>query len=431
MPDAGLMESRHAVLHIAQAALAAVQGRSRVAQFLRAAPVPETVWLIAIGKAAAAMASGACDVLGERIVRGLIVTKTGHGDAALEQRPEFQCLEAGHPQPDARSLAAGAALLTFIADAPETAHLLFLVSGGASSLVEVLPAGVTLTDLQDANAWLLGSGLDIATMNAVRKALSVIKGGRLLAHLKGRRAQALLISDVQGDDLAVIGSGLLVADDGVPSLDALGLPPWLLCVCRQASTPRADIPSHVELHIIASLTDAKQAAAREATTQGYSVLVHDEFIDDAAESAGRHLAQTLIHAAPGVHIWGGETTVRLPPQPGRGGRNQSLALAAAMELQGRDDVVLLALGSDGTDGPTEDAGALVDGGTIARGELSGLDARRCLANADAGSFLEESGDLVHTGPTGTNVMDLMIGLKEDLNKPSTAKDAKDAKKICF
>lgn len=405
------MEPRDAVLHIAQAALAAVQGRTRVAHVLRAAPLPAAAWLIAIGKAAASMALGACDVLGDGIVRGLVVTKAGHGEALLEQHRGFHCLEAGHPQPDQRSLAAGAALLTFIADAPATAQLLFLISGGASSLVEVLPAGVTLTDLQRANAWLLGSSLDIASINAVRKTLSAIKGGRLRAHLQGRHAQVLLISDVRGDDPAVIGSGLLAADAGVPRVNELGLPCWLAQLCRLAPTYSGVALATIELQVIARLADAKRAAAQAATTLGYSAYVHDEFIDGAADTAGQRLAQALLHAAPGVHIWGGETTVLLPAQPGRGGRNQSLALASALELQAHNDVVLLALGTDGTDGPTQDAGALVDGGTIAHGELAGLDARLCLANADAGSFLEESGDLVHTGPTGTNVMDLLIGLK--------------------
>ncbi len=411
MSDAGLRAPRRALLHITQAALAAVHGRTRVAEFLRAAPLPESVRLIAIGKAAAAMASGACDVLGERIVRGLMVTKTGHGDVALERCPGFQCLESGHPQPDARSLAAGAALLAFIADASAATPLLFLISGGASSLVEVLPAGLTLNDLQRANAWLLGSGLDIAAMNSVRKTLSAIKGGQLLEQLHGRQARVLLISDVRGDDPAVIGSGLLVADTEAPRPQALALPPWLARLCRHMSANSGAGPADVEMHVIATLADAKRAAAREASTLGYSVCVHDDFIDGAANSAGQCLAQALMHAAPGVHVWGGETTVCLPEQPGRGGRNQSLALAAALELQGRDDAMLLALGSDGSDGPTEDAGALVDGGTIARGALAGLDARHCLANADAGSFLEESGDLVHTGPTGTNVMDIVIGLR--------------------
>ncbi len=399
------------MLDIAQAALTSVHGRRRVADALREYPPQGRVQVIAIGKAAAAMMAGALDALGKRLARGMIVTKDGHGDRVLAQRSNIIHREAGHPLPDARSLDAGAALLEFIDSTPRDAQMLFLISGGASSLVEVLPQGVTLDDLQQANAWLLGSGLDIAAMNTVRKALSAIKGGKLAAHLHGRAALALLISDVRGDDPAVIGSGLLAVDAGVPSLDGLALPTWLARLCRLTAAPSSVVPVNIGMHVIARLADAKRAAAREATTLGYSACVHDEFIDGAASTAGQRLAQSLIHAAPGVHIWGGETTVLLPPQPGRGGRNQSLALAGALELQGCDDVALLALGSDGSDGPTEDAGALVDGGTIARGELAGLDARHCLANADAGSFLEESGDLIHTGPTGTNVMDLVLALK--------------------
>ena len=191
----------------------------------------------------------------------------------------------------------------------------------------------------------------------------------------------------------------------------MALPRWLAQQCRLAPAYSGVALANIKMHVIARLADAKRAAAREATTLGYSVHIHDEFIDGAASTAGQRLAQSLSHAAPGVHIWGGETTVLLPAQPGRGGRNQSLALAGALELQRRDDAMLLALGSDGSDGPTEDAGGLVDGGTIARGERAGLDAAHCLESADAGTFLEASGDLVHTGPTGTNVMDLVLGLK--------------------
>ena len=134
-------------------------------------------------------------------------------------------------------------------------------------------------------------------------------------------------------------------------------------------------------------------------------------------ATGRALAQQLCAGPAGVQVWGGETTLQLPPDPGRGGRNQSLALSAALALQGRDDVWLLAAGTDGSDGPTEDAGALVDGATVARGQVDDLDAQRCLDRADAGSFLEASGDLIHTGPTGTNVMDVRLLLIQP--KPKT------------
>ena len=405
--------ARHAVLAIAQAALAAVHGRTVVADELHAHPLSGVVHVIAIGKAAAAMTRGALDVLGERVARGFVVTKGGHGDDALTLSPNLCCMEAGHPLPDAKSLEAGTALLAFIDSVPRDASLLFLISGGASSLVEVLTDGVTLDDLRRTNTWLLGSGLDIAAMNAVRKALSAIKGGRLVAHLQGRRALVMMISDVRGDDPAVIGSGLLVADTAVPRLDALALPDWLTVLCRRSPVINSASAANVDVRIVARLTDAQRAAMRQARALGYDCCVHETFLAGEARTAGQFVARTLRDSAPGVHIWGGETTVVLPARPGRGGRNQTLALAAALELQGRDDCVLLALGSDGTDGPTEDAGALVDGGTIARGELDGVDAQHCLVCADSGKFLEASGDLVHTGPTGTNVMDLVIGLKRN------------------
>ena len=399
--------ARHAVLAIAQAALAAVHGRTVVADDLRAHPLSGVVHVVAIGKAAAAMTMGALNVLGERVMRGFVVTKTGHGDVALTLRSNLVCREAGHPLPDVHSLEAGAALLDFIASTPRDASLLFLISGGASSLVEVPSDSVTLDDLRRANAWLLGSGLDITAMNAVRKALSAIKGGKLAARLQGRRAVALLISDVRGDDPAVIGSGLLVADPAAPRLEVL--PDWLTALCRHS--PVVDCSACVDVRIVARLADAQRAALRQAQALGYDCCLHEVFLAGDARAAGQRVARALMESAPGVQIWGGETTVVLPAQPGRGGRNQTLALAAALELNGRDDCVLLALGSDGTDGPTEDAGALVDGGTIARGELGGVDAECCLAGADSGKFLEASGDLVDTGPTGTNVMDLVIGIK--------------------
>lgn len=403
--------SRHAALAIAQAALAAVHGRAVVGKALRDRAVTAPVHLIAIGKAAAAMSQGALDAWGDAIVRGLVITKTGYGDHRLD--PRITCREAAHPLPDASSMAAGTALLDFLNATPAHVQLLFLISGGASSLVEVLAPGVSLEDLQRANTWLLGSGLPIAAINGVRKMLSAIKGGKLLQYVGGRKTLALLISDVQYDDPVVIGSGLLSAGGAAPSVDRLALPLWLTALCRRA--PDADAPANtnanVETHIVASLADAQRAAAQHAQTLGYPCRLHTEFLAGDAAHSGEVLAHQLRSAPAGVHIWGGETTVMLPACPGRGGRNQTLALAAALALQGRDDCILLALATDGSDGPGGDAGALIDGGSVARGELAGCDARHSLHNADAGTFLEASGDLVHTGPTGTNVMDIFIGIK--------------------
>jgi hydroxypyruvate reductase len=168
----------------------------------------------------------------------------------------------------------------------------------------------------------------------------------------------------------------------------------------------------VRFEIIARLDDAKRAAAEAARLLGYRVTLHSEFIEGDSLVAGARLAQVLLAAPAGeVQVWGGETTIKLPSQPGRGGRNQSLALAAALALHGRKNIWFLSAGTDGTDGPTPDAGALVDDGTIARGEAEGIPAHQALVAADAGNFLEASGDLIQTGPTGTNVMDLMLGLR--------------------
>src|SRR3569623_898846 len=201
------------LLDVFAAALAAVHGRACVQNFLAATPVRGVQHVVAIGKAAAPMLEGAQAALGQVLRAALLITKPGYATPAAARILGVSLIEAGHPLPDESSLHAGAALLDFIAATPPYAPLLFLLSGGASSLVEVLPAGVSLTQLRRANGWLLGSGLDIHAVNAVRRRLSCIKGGRLASRLGGRRAVQLLISDVAGDDPAAIGSGLLLADE--------------------------------------------------------------------------------------------------------------------------------------------------------------------------------------------------------------------------
>jgi hydroxypyruvate reductase len=398
------------LLRICQSAIAAVRGRDRVRAYLQQHPVAAPVHLLAIGKAACAMAQGAHDVLGGNISDALVVTKHGHAESL-----PWPVLEAGHPLPDERSLAAGQKLIEFAAAIPLDATVLVLLSGGASALVEALPQGVSLMQLRELNDWLLASGLDIAAMNRMRKQLSRIKGGRLAKLLSPRPVLCLAISDVPGDDPRAIGSGSLVADATlIAASEMTNLPPAVAEALRyNPPTPAAndDCFRNVRFEIIARLDDAKRAAAEAARQLGYRVTLHQEFVDGDALAAGTRLARELLAAPAGeVQVWGGETTIKLPLQPGRGGRNQSLALAAALELRGQGHVWFLSAGTDGTDGPTADAGALVDGGTIARGETEGIGARQALAAADAGRFLEASGDLIQTGPTGTNVMDLMLGL---------------------
>lgn len=401
------------------AALTAVNGRDCVRRALEFDGFEAPVAVIAIGKAAAAMLQGAFDALGNNIHAALLITKYDHV-CPVAGLNNLTIIEAGHPQPDHNSLKAGEALLEFIQRQSTVTPLLFLISGGASSLVEVLPSGITFNDLQRANQWLLGSGFDIHAINHVRKSLSCIKGGRLAAQLGDRRVLALLISDVPGDDPATIGSGLLVPEGAVETeTPALEMPDWLKVWLKQAPlAPKAQDScfKHIDVEIIASLADARRAAADKARELGYDVYEDAAIIHGDAQVVGAQLASRLLESDAGVYLWGGETTVRLPEHPGRGGRNQTVALAAAIEIAGERNVAFLAAGTDGTDGPTEDAGAVVDGGTIARGKAEGLDAERSLQHADAGTFLEASGDLIQTGPTGTNVMDLMIGMKWETGK---------------
>lgn len=402
---------RRALLNIFQSALAAVHGRQRVRAYLSKHPISAPVFLISIGKASCAMAQGAHERLGISIVDALVITKYGYAEAL-----PWPVVEAGHPLPDEQSLVAGQRLIDFVNTIPSDATVLLLLSGGASALVEALPGGVSLAQLRGLNTWLLASGLDIAAMNRYRKRLSRIKGGRLARLLAPRLVLCLAISDVPDDDHGAIGSGLVVADSGQQTITTSdNLPTDLLEVLNSSpAAPATDDPcfQNIRFEIIARLDDAKRAAAEAARKLGYAVRLHNEFVKDDAVLVGERLARTLVAAPKGeVQIWGGETTVKLPPLPGRGGRNQSLALAAAQILAGNEHVWFLSAGTDGSDGPRPDAGALVDGETLMRGAQEGLNAAQALETADAGRFLEASGDLIQTGPTGTNVMDLMLGLR--------------------
>ncbi|HUO19829.1 MAG TPA: DUF4147 domain-containing protein [Steroidobacteraceae bacterium] len=381
---------RALLLTLLEAALEAVDGRRCVREALRAEPLPPgadaaPVWLAAVGKAAPAMALGAYDALGGRIARALVITRAGHTPAGLEGRAGVELIASSHPVPDERSLAAGARLLEWVQALPPAAEPLFLISGGASSLVEVLRTGLTLADLEAFTTRELAAGTAIGTLNTRRIALSRIKGGRLTAQLAGRPARALYISDVPGDDPALIGSGLL--------------------------GPASEGPDRVTRRVVASVEQAVAAAAAAARALGLGVHTGARRFDEDAVRLAARCAHELRLSQSAVCVWGGESTVQLPPHPGRGGRNQHLALAAARLIAGQADLMLLAAGTDGTDGVTEDAGALVDAESCARVALAGMDVDRCLATADSAAALAASGDLLHLGPTGTNVGDLVIGLK--------------------
>ncbi len=408
--DNHLGEQRRQLLSFYRTALARVHGERIVADYLTEHPVAGEWAVVAVGKAAAAMALGAQLQLGSRLHSGLVITRYDYGEPQLDNGV-WQTIESGHPLPDEMSLLAGEALLHFLEALPGDIPLLFLLSGGASALVEVLPTGITLADLGRVNEWLLASGLEIAQMNSVRRRLSRLKGGQLSAYLHGRRCLQLIISDVPDDEPAVIGSAPLWPGIAAPMPE--GLPAWIVGLLQQINAPPTLDDScftSIETIIVADNGLALEAVKERAEAEGLAVYKQPQFQGDAVKLAGL-FCQTLLQGEPGLYLWGGESSVKLPSQPGEGGRSQHLALAAAERLAGRENILLLAVATDGSDGPGESAGALVDGGSKRRGELEGLSLRRSLDKADSGSFLEVSGDLVETGPTGSNVMDLVLGLK--------------------
>ena len=408
---------RHLLLEGLRAALHATGGRESVRRRLAAEQDFTPRFAFAVGKAAPAMMAGAFDALGPGIERAFVVTKHGHARDVLDAGWPVDVVESSHPVPDESCLAAGGALVDFVDAIPADANVLALMSGGASALVEVLPEGFDARDLARVNEYLLAEGHPIGAINRVRKRISRIKGGRLAQHIAAHRTLNLAISDVPGDDPKVIGSGLLVAHSAEDIMvDDLDLPPWLTAIGQSAPPLSSEKATHrVRTEIVACPADARAAATATYRAAGVDVVEHRHLLVGDALEAGRRIGREIAHDEPAsVKVWASETTVMLPPRPGRGGRCQSLALAAALELRGSPGGCVLAAGTDGTDGPGEDAGAIVDAGTIARGIAAGLDPGRCLRTADAGTFLEASGDLVHTGPTGTNVMDLVVAMKVGL-----------------
>jgi hydroxypyruvate reductase len=424
------LTNKQRLLEIFNAAIKAVNGQKLVADYLRQNPINEKeLSVIAIGKAAASMMAGANQGLQNRIARGLVITKDGYVNPKLELA-YIEYLEAGHPIPDQRSLDAGLKLLKFIHNTPQNSFCLFLMSGGTSSLVEVLnpvifdesglsilvevlPEGLDIDDIEKVNNWLLGSGLAIHEMNVVRKLLSCIKGGRLASHFDGVNVQQLVLSDVIGDQLDVIGSGLLVADEHSGKQPAM--PDWILDLINKAPPlPEKDDIAFDSIHsiILANNQTAMQSAKEKALSLGIEVFLNAEPLIGEIQVVADRLGQYIKTAQSGVHVFGGEPVVHLPKEPGRGGRMQTLALLLAKQIIDRDDVLVLCGATDGSDGSGEDAGALVDGKTISRGEIEEFDIDDCICRADAGSFLEASGDLIQTGPTGSNVNDLVFILKK-------------------
>ena len=356
------------------AAVSAVSGRQAVTEAIAEDSAFSPSLIIAVGKAAVGMALGALDERPD--CAALVITKYGHVSDEFDAFQNVKVIEAAHPVPDENSLFAGNLLIDSIEALSTDSQVLFLVSGGASALAEALPPDVSLSALKAMTDEMLATGKTINQINTRRKASSLIKGGKLIERFPGRQIRVYAISDVEGDSIAVIGSGL-------------------------GDTNR--LPLKAISRIIASNKIARQAVASKAQQLGLTVIENSETLyGDIFELADR-LGPFIANAPSGVYLFGGEPIVTLPEHPGRGGRNQSLALALSAYIAGRDDISVLVAGTDGTDGPTSTAGGLIDGTTWRKNSASDA-----LRRADAGTYLEQCNGLFSTGPTHTNVMDLLI-----------------------
>jgi len=399
------LTSRELLVHLYETAVDAVDGRRLVQQWCREISSSSFTHCIAIGKAASAMLQGALDRQ-HTINSALLITTRENVTRELKRNSKVTIVESAHPVPEQSSLDAGNTLLKYLDTIPQHASLLVLISGGTSSMVEVPVDGLSLTQLQQINQYLIASGKDIHAINAWRKRFSKIKGGGLLGYVQHLQCTQLIISDVQDNDPAIIGSGLLVQSKN----DEHDGDDWLQSQLLNDS-PQLDIYTPVDTHVIGNNQIALRAVADEAGYHGLDHYLHEEFISGDAIEQGSVIGEYLGNAAAGVHVWGGETTVELPHNPGLGGRNQSMALSLATAIDGIEDLSVLVAGTDGIDGNTPCAGAIVSANSMQQIRQMGFDATAELNKANAGMVLMATGDLFKPGPSNTNVMDIVIAFK--------------------
>jgi hydroxypyruvate reductase len=440
-------ERRQRILSVLEAALHAVAPGPAVSQALRRTGDKlavgdavydlsqfEHVYLLGFGKAAVAMGLAAAAVLDGRLTAGVLLTKRGHAAGAEALPASIGVLEAGHPVPDAAGVQGARRVAALAQQATARDLALCLISGGGSALLTLPADGLTLANLQATAEALLRCGASIDEINTLRKHLELLKGGQLARLTRPAVLVNLVLSDVVGNPLDVIASGPTVPDrstwaDAWQIVRRYGLEPTLPAAVvqrlragldgRLPDTPKPGDPTFDRSQTLIVADNARAATAAQVTARelGFDALVLSTFIEGEAREVakmavalGRSIA---VHgqplAAPACLLLGGETTVTLRGQ-GTGGRNQELALAAALQLARVPEgerIVLAALATDGNDGPTDAAGGLVDGRTLARGRGLGLDAAAHLVNNDAYPFLAASGALLRTGPTQTNVNDLI------------------------
>lgn len=427
--EAELREDAETIL---RAAIEAVDPERLTAEALRrhadAIKASRNVYLVGCGKAAGAMARGAVSVLGERLTAGVIVVPFGTEHEAPDSIDVFG---AGHPLPDQAGVAGSCALRALAREAEADDLVICLLSGGGSALMTLPPEELTLEDVQSVTELMLAAGATIDELNAVRKRIDQLKGGRLAQEAAPARVLALSLSDVVGDAPDVVASGPVSPDmstfaDAVEAMKRRGVwgeIPLALrgYMDRGLSDDHDDTPppgdpcfTQVAYEFVGTAATAAEAACREAEHLGYQAQVLTTALDGEAAEAGRFLAATALALGEGAGgpvcaVAAGETVVTVHGI-GTGGRNQELALAAAIELDGVDRALVASMGTDGVDGPTAAAGAVVTGTTVRRARELGLHPEQALARNDSHPFFEGLGDLIVSGPTGTNVGDVQVVL---------------------
>ena len=397
---------------IIAASIKAVQPDEAVRRALAGQVFPGRVVLVAAGKAAWQMAKAAYDCLGERIDSGVVVTIYGH---VMGPIANFSCREAGHPVPDENSFSGTQEALDLVSDLKPEDTVLFLLSGGGSALFEkpLVPGAV----LQDITNQLLACGADIVEINTIRKRLSAVKGGRFAESCAPAQVFSIVLSDILGDPLDMIASGPAVPDGSACAQAVAIAEKYQLKLTDQAwDLLRQEPPKelhNVTTQITGSVRELCTAAAKASRELGYEPVILTDQLCCQAKEAGSFLASVLkTHVGSGrklAFIAGGETVVQLTGK-GKGGRNQELALAAAVGISGIPSTAVFSVGSDGTDGPTDAAGGYVDYETAAELKRHGIEIYQVLQNNDAYHALQKVDGLIHTGPTGTNVNDVAVAL---------------------
>lgn len=408
------MTIREDAFVIIQESIKAVLPQAAVIKALEKKNFSGDVTVVAVGKAAWTMAFAAKEKLGDKVLRGIIVTKYAHSKGPIEG---FEIIEAGHPVPDENSVIGAAKALELVKNLDESDDVIFLVSGGGSAIFEKPMEGIELEDIMDITNQLLSSGADIVEINTIRKHLSDVKGGRFALHCKAN-IFSVVLSDVLGDRLDSIASGPAYPDSSTSQQALEIVEKYKLKVNEKVlEALKTETPKEInncETVITGSVSELCSAASSIAKSLGYQPLLLTSTLDCEAKEAGRFMASVGREirsgnglATPIAVIAGGETVVHIRGK-GKGGRNQELCLSAAIGIEGLNDTVIFSVGSDGTDGPTDAAGGIVDGETASKIRSADIQPEVYLDNNDSYNALKVSGDLVITGSTGTNVNDLTV-----------------------